>query len=79
VPLIIDAAYGRPFPGIEFVDSPGLWNDNTVLCLSLSKLGLPGVRTGIVVANESIIETVTAFNATAALAPPGPAPRSSPR
>ena len=22
VPLIIDAAYGRPFPGIEFVDSP---------------------------------------------------------
>jgi len=71
VPLIIDAAYGRPFPGIEFVESPGIWNDNVVLCLSLSKLGLPGVRTGIVVANESIVEAVTAFNATAALAPPG--------
>jgi valine--pyruvate aminotransferase len=71
VPLIVDAAYGRPFPGIEFTESRGLWNDNVILCLSLSKLGLPGVRTGIVVANESIVEAITAFNATAALAPPG--------
>jgi valine--pyruvate aminotransferase len=71
VPLIVDAAYGRPFPGIEFAESRGLWNDNVILCLSLSKLGLPGVRTGIVVAHESIVEAVTAFNATAALAPPG--------
>ena len=71
VPLIVDAAYGKPFPGIEFTDSVAFWNDNVVLCLSLSKLGLPGVRTGIVVAHESIIEAITAFNATAALAPPG--------
>jgi len=71
VPLIVDAAYGKPFPGIEFTDSMAFWNDNVVLCLSLSKLGLPGVRTGVVVAHESIIEAITAFNATAALAPPG--------
>src|SRR4029079_6953927 len=71
VPLIVDAAYGKPFPGIEFTDSTAFWNDNVVLCLSLSKLGLPGVRTGVVVAHESIIEAITAFNATAALAPPG--------
>jgi valine--pyruvate aminotransferase len=71
VPLMVDAAYGKPFPGIEFTDSAAFWNDNVVLCLSLSKLGLPGVRTGIVVAHESIIEAITAFNATAALAPPG--------
>jgi valine--pyruvate aminotransferase len=46
-----------------------LWNDNVILCLSLSKLGLPATRTGIVVAREEIIEAVMAFNATAALAP----------
>jgi valine--pyruvate aminotransferase len=69
VPLIIDAAYGEPFPGIQFVE-PGLpWNDNTVLCLSLSKLGLPATRTGIVVAHECVIGALTAFNATASLAP----------
>ena len=69
VPLIVDAAYGAPFPGIQFEPGGALWNDNVVLCLSLSKLGLPGTRTGIIVANESVVEAITAFNATAALAP----------
>ena len=70
VPFIIDAAYGLPFPGIQHEHLDSLWNPNVVLCLSLSKLGLPAARTGIVVADESIIEALTAFNATAALAPP---------
>lgn len=69
VPLIVDAAYGQPFPGIQFTESGLLWNENVILCLSLSKLGLPATRTGIVVAAESTIEAITAFNATAALAP----------
>jgi valine--pyruvate aminotransferase len=69
VPLIIDAAYGTPFPGIQHAHHELLWNDNIVLCLSLSKLGLPGTRTGIVVASEDIIEALTACNATTALAP----------
>jgi valine--pyruvate aminotransferase len=69
VPLIVDAAYGQPFPGIQFTESGLLWNENVILCLSLSKLGLPGTRTGIVVAAEATIEAITAFNATAALAP----------
>jgi valine--pyruvate aminotransferase len=73
VPLVIDAAYGLPFPGLQFEDSAAFWNDNVILCLSLSKLGLPGARTGIVVAHESVIEAITAFNATAALAPAGTA------
>jgi valine--pyruvate aminotransferase len=74
VPLIVDAAYGSPFPGIQFVPGGTLWNDNVILCLSLSKLGLPGTRTGIVVANESVVEAVTAFNAAAALAPASTGP-----
>jgi len=56
VPLIVDAAYGLPFPGIQFVADGLLWNDNVILCLSLSKLGLPATRTGIVVAAEPVIE-----------------------
>ena len=42
VPLVIDNAYGVPFPGIIFSDARPLWNPNIVLCMSLSKLGLPG-------------------------------------
>lgn len=74
VPLIVDAAYGAPFPGIQFARHELLWNDNTILCLSLSKLGLPATRTGIVVAHEDVVEAVTAFNATAALAPASTGP-----
>jgi valine--pyruvate aminotransferase len=69
VPLIVDAAYGLPFPGIQFTDPGLVWNENVILCLSLSKLGLPATRTGIVIAAEPAIEAITAFNATAALAP----------
>ena len=58
IPLIIDGAYGLPFPGIIFNQAKPHWNNNTILVLSLSKLGLPGVRTGIVVAKE---ELITAF------------------
>ncbi len=59
IPLIIDGAYGQPFPNILFCDAEPLWNDNIILALSLSKLGLPGVRTGIVVASEEIIQAFT--------------------
>ncbi len=59
VPLIVDAAYGLPFPGIQFTEPGLIWNDNVILCLSLSKLGLPATRTGIVVAAEPVIEAIT--------------------
>ncbi len=67
-PLIVDSAYGVPFPGIVFTDAEPLWNDNVILCMSLSKLGLPGVRTGIVVANEGIIDALTRMTAVFSLA-----------
>lgn len=68
VPLIIDSAYGVPFPGIVFGEATPIWNDNVVLCMSLSKLGLPGARTGIVVAAAPIIETLTSMTAITNLA-----------
>lgn len=38
VPLIIDNAYGTPFPNIIFTETQPFWNENTIVCLSLSKL-----------------------------------------
>ena len=69
VPLIVDNAYGLPFPGIVFGDATLAWDERTILCMSLSKLGLPGVRTGIVIANEDIVTALGAANAIFCLAP----------
>ena len=69
IPLIIDNAYGTPFPNIVFTDVRPRWTNNMVVCLSLSKLGLPGVRTGIVIAARPIIEALAGMNAILSLAP----------
>lgn len=63
IPLIIDGAYGTPFPSLIFSDATPIWNDNIVLCLSLSKFGLPAARTGIVIAKEEIIKSISSMNA----------------
>jgi len=62
VPLIVDGAYGTPFPNILFADIKPHWNTNTILVLSLSKLGLPGARTGIVIANPQVINAFAKAN-----------------
>ena len=69
IPLIIDNAYGMPFPDIIFEDVTPFWNDNTILCMSLSKLGLPGVRCGIVVASEETATAIANMNGVLSLAP----------
>ena len=68
IPLIVDGAYGLPFPNIVFTEATPQWNDNTILSLSLSKLGLPGARTGIVIAREDIIRAFTNANTIVSLA-----------
>ncbi len=62
IPLIIDNAYGMPFPDIIFTEANLSWNEHTILCMSLSKLGLPGMRTGIVIASEEIVDAIGKFN-----------------
>ena len=64
VPFIIDGAYGTPFPDIIFTRATPHWNENTILLLSLSKLGLPGLRSGFIVASE---ETIAAFSSANAI------------
>ncbi|WP_296403460.1 valine--pyruvate transaminase [Psychrobacter sp.] len=69
VPLIIDNAYGEPFPNIIYPNVSLNWDSNTILCFSLSKIGLPGARTGIVIAPPEVVKTVSAMNAVINLAP----------
>jgi valine--pyruvate aminotransferase len=69
VPLIIDNAYGTPFPNIIFSEAHPFWDENTVLCLSLSKFGLPTLRTGIVIAKEETIRVVSRMTSVLSLAP----------
>ena len=63
IPLIIDNAYGEPFPGIIFTETKPFWNNNTIFCMSLSKIGMPGTRTGIVIADDLIINSIRNMNA----------------
>ena len=69
IPLIVDNAYGFPFPGAIYTDVNPHWHENIILTMSLSKLGLPGTRTGIIIAREDIINAMSSINAIMSLAP----------
>ncbi len=71
IPFILDNAYGLPFPGIISTKATPFWAPHMILCMSLSKFGLPGTRTGIVVADPKIAKAVASFNAILSLAPSG--------
>lgn len=68
IPLIIDNAYGAPFPGVIFTDAKPFWAPHVIMTLSLSKLGLPGTRTAVVIGPPQIASGVTAMTAIAGLA-----------
>ncbi len=73
IPLLVDNAYGTPFPNIIFPDMvegscAPYWDPNVVLSMSLSKIGLPSMRTGIIVAPEETVRAVSALNSIVALA-----------
>lgn len=60
IPLIVDNAYGAPFPSMLFAEANTIYRKNIVLTMSMSKIGLPGVRTAIVIGPESIIDAIVA-------------------
>lgn len=68
IPLILDQAYGMPFPGAIYVDWKPVWDENTIVSISLSKLGLPGTRTSVIVAHERYTKALANMNAVVALA-----------
>ena len=68
IPLIIDNAYGAPFPAVIFTDAKPYWAPHVIMTLSLSKLGLPGTRTAVVIGTPQIASAITALTAIAGLA-----------
>ena len=69
IPLFVDNAYGLPFPNIVFTeDATPYWDESIVFSMSLSKIGLPSLRTGIIVAEPKIAQALTNLNAIVALA-----------
>ena len=68
IPLIVDNAYGLPWPDIIFTDNAEpFFGPNVILSMSLSKIGLPSMRTGIIIAPKEIAKAVGNINAIAAL------------
>ena len=74
IPLIIDRAYGSPFPALEYPPQPLFFDDNTIQVWSLSKLGLPGLRTAVVLARPEIIALLVKANTILNLANNNPGP-----
>src|SRR5574344_1683113 len=69
IPLIIDNAYGLPWPDIIFNDkATPYWDENIILSMSLSKIGLPSLRTGIIIAKKEIVTALSNLNSIVALA-----------
>jgi len=75
IPLLIDNAYGLPFPNLIFTpEATPYWDENTILCLSLSKLGLPGARCGIVIAKPETVKAISNLSGIINLSPGGIGP-----
>lgn len=70
IPLIIDNAYGAPFPNVIFTEATPVWEEHIILTLSLSKMGLPGTRTGIVIAHPKIAAAVASMSSIVGLSNP---------
>jgi valine--pyruvate aminotransferase len=71
IPLIIDNAYGLPFPGVieESAHLPDL-DGNTILSFSLSKIGLPTARVGFFIGPETLMKYIQSINAKINLSSP---------
>lgn len=61
VPVLVDSAYAAPYPALNFTEMTPILGKNIVHCLSLSKAGLPGERIGIALGDESVIQSLEAF------------------
>ncbi len=61
VPVLIDSAYGPPFPALNFTEMTPKFGDNILHCLSLSKAGLPGERVGVVIGEPELVGVLESF------------------
>lgn len=70
VPLIVDHAYGSPFPGVTRSAAPAVLHDNVINCFTLSKAGLPGERLGFAIGPKQLIAPMTSFMSNSVLHAP---------
>lgn len=70
VPLVVDNAYGAPFPGIGTPSMAPVWDERVINVFSVSKAGLPGERLGFAVADERYIDPIVSFLSNSALHAP---------
>jgi len=71
IPILIDHAYGAPFPNALFVNNQNIWAPHHIHLYSLSKLGLPSTRTSILVAHPEIVHLMRNMTAVTSLSNPG--------
>lgn len=70
IPLMVDNAYGHPFPDVLYTGFHPHWEDGMIFSISMSKVGLPGVRNAMIVASPEIVKALSNMNAILALANP---------
>ncbi len=68
IPLMIDNAYGHPFPGVLHGSWRPQWEPGMIFSISMSKVGLPGVRNAVIVADPAIVKALSNMNAIVSLA-----------
>ena len=61
VPVLIDSAYGPPFPALNFTEMTPAFGENILHCMSLSKAGLPGERIGVAIGDVKWIQVLESF------------------
>lgn len=70
VPLVVDNAYGSPFPRIGGQAAAPVGDERVVNVFSLSKAGLPGERLGFAIGAERYIDPLVSFLANTTLHAP---------
>ncbi|WP_426374279.1 aminotransferase class I/II-fold pyridoxal phosphate-dependent enzyme [Rhodococcoides fascians] len=61
VPLLVDHAYGEPFPKVAGSRALPRWHPNVVHFFTFSKFGIPGERLGFAIGPSPLIEPLCAF------------------
>lgn len=68
IPFIVDNAYGHPFPDVLYTGFHPRWEPGMIFSISMSKVGLPGVRNAMIVADKTIVKALASMNAIVSLA-----------
>jgi valine--pyruvate aminotransferase len=68
--VVVDHAYGAPFPQIVDGAAEPIWHEQVINCFSISKAGLPGERIGFAIGASRYIDAMVSFIANTSLHAP---------